>query len=69
MFPLARRRESGVRVVFLAGTPGWDAMFGGEGGDTRPSNEDKLCGRKDRAQSDVVLRSVGGGDEGSRSLV
>jgi len=35
-------------------------MFGGEGGDARPNNEDEKCGRGDRAQNDVVLRNVGG---------
>jgi len=43
-------------------------MFGGEGGDARPNNEDEKCGRGDRAQSDVVLRNVGGRKEGSRSV-
>jgi len=44
-------------------------MSGGEGGDARPNNEDKKCGRGDRAQNDVVLRNVGGGEEGSGSVL
>ena len=44
-------------------------MSGGEGGDARPNNEDEKCGRGDRAQNDVVLRNVGGGKEGSGSVV
>jgi len=43
-------------------------MFGGEGGDARPSNEDEKCGRGDCAQNDVVLRNVGGGQEGSGTV-
>jgi len=44
-------------------------MFGEEGGDARPNTEDEKCGRGDRAQSDVVLRNVGGGKEGSGSVM
>jgi len=44
-------------------------MFGGKGGDARPSNEDEKCGRGDRAQNDVVLRNVVGGKEGSGSVL
>jgi len=44
-------------------------MFGCEGGDARPNNEDEKCGRGDRAQNDVVLRNVGGGKEGSGSVL
>ena len=44
-------------------------MSGGEGGDARPNNEDEKCGRGDRTQNDVVLRNVGGGKEGSRSVL
>ena len=43
-------------------------MSRGEGGDARPNNEDEEYGRGDRAQSDVVLRNVGGGKEGSGSV-
>jgi len=43
-------------------------MPGGEGGDARPSSEDEMCGRRDRAQKDVMLSNVGGGKEGSRSV-
>ena len=43
-------------------------MFGCEGGDARPNNEDKKYGRGDRAQNDVVLRHVGGAKEGSGSV-
>ena len=39
------------------------------GGDAKPSSEDEKCGRRDRAQNDVVLRNVGGGKEGSGSVV
>jgi len=68
-FPVAVRGESGAGVVFLGGPPWWEAMSGGGGGNARPNNEDELCGRKDCAQSDVVLRNVGGGEEGSGSVV
>jgi len=44
-------------------------MSGGEVGDARPNIEDEKCGRGDRAQNDVVLRNVGGGEEGSGSVV
>jgi len=44
-------------------------MFGDEGADARPSNEDEKCGRGDHAQNDVVLRNVGGGKEGSGSVL
>jgi len=56
-------------VPILEGPSRWEAMSGGEGGDARPNNEDRKCGRGDRAQSDVVLRNVGGGKEGSGSVV
>ena len=39
------------------------------GGDAKPSSEDEKCGRRDRVQNDVVLRNVGGGKEGSGSVV
>ena len=44
-------------------------MSGGEVGDARPNNEDEKCARGDRAQNDVVLRNVGGGKEGSGSVL
>jgi len=44
-------------------------MSGGEVGDARPNNEDEKCGRGDRVQNDVVLRNVGGGKEGSGSVI
>jgi len=44
-------------------------MSGGGVGDARPNNEDEKCGRGDRVQNDVVLRNVGGGKEGSGSVV
>jgi len=44
-------------------------MFGGECGDARPNNEDEEYGRRDDAQNDVVSRNVGGGREGSGSVV
>jgi len=62
------RGESGAGVVFLRGPPWWEAMFRGDGRDARPNNEDELCGRRDRAQSDVVLRNVGWGKEESGSV-
>jgi len=43
-------------------------MSVGDGGDTRPNSVDEKYGRGDRAQNDVVLRNVGGGKEGSRSV-
>jgi len=36
-----------------------------EGGDMKPNKEDEKCGRKDRPQSDVVLRKIEGGKEES----
>ena len=66
---MAGRGESGALGVCLRGPPWWEAMFGDEGGDTRPNNEDERCGRRDRAQSNVVLRNVGWGKEESGSLV
>ena len=68
-FPVVRRGERGAGVPILEEPPWWGAMSGGEGGDARPNNEDEKCGRGDRAQNDVVLRNVGGGKEGSRSVV
>ena len=62
------RRERGAGVVFLQGLPWWEAMFGGEAVDARPNNEDEKCGRRDRVQNDVVLRNVGRGKEGIRSM-
>jgi len=44
-------------------------MSGGEGRDARPNNEDEKCWSGDRAQNDVVLRNVGGGKEGSGSVL
>jgi len=38
--PLVGRGERGARVAFLEGPPWWEAMSGGEGGDTRPNNQD-----------------------------
>jgi len=67
-FPVVERGERGAAVAFLEGPPWWEAMFGGEGGDARPSNVDEVCVRGDRAQNDVVLRNVGGGKEGSGSV-
>ena len=59
---------SGARVVFLGGPPSWEAMSEGVGGEAKPNKEDKMCGRNDLAQSDVLLRNVGGGKEGGRSV-
>jgi len=55
-------------VPILEGPSRWEAMSGGEGGEARPNNEDRKCGRGDRAQNDVVLRNEGGGKEGSGSV-
>ena len=44
-------------------------MFVGEGGDAKPNNEDEKYGRGDYAQNHVVLRNVGGGKEGSGSVL
>jgi len=54
-------------VVFLAGPPLWEAMFGGGGWDARPNKEDEMCGRRDRAQNEVVLRNVWGGKRGAEA--
>jgi len=62
------RGERGAGVPILEGTPWWEAMSGGEGGDARPNKEDEKCGRGDRAQNNVVLRNVEGGKEGSGSV-
>jgi len=67
-FPVAGQGESGAGVAFLGGPPWWEAMTEGEGGDAKPNKEDEMCGRKDRAQSDLVWRNVGGGEEGSGSV-
>jgi len=56
-------------VPILEGPPWWEAMSGGEGGDARPNNEDEMYGKGDRTQNDVVLRNVGGGKEGSGSVL
>jgi len=66
--PVAGRGESGAGVVFHGGPPWWEARSDGEGGEVKPNKEDEKCGRKDCALSDVVLRNVGGGKEGSRSV-
>ena len=55
-------------MVFLGGPPWWEAMFGGEGRDARPNAEEEMYVGRDRAQNDVVLRNVGGGEEGSGSV-
>jgi len=44
-------------------------MSGGGGGDVRPNSEDERYGGGDRMQNDVVLRNVGGGKEGSGSVL
>jgi len=44
-------------------------VSGGGGGDARPNSEDEKYGRGDRTQNDVVLRNVGGGKEGSGSVL
>jgi len=63
------RGESGGGVGFLEGPPWWEAISGREGGDARPSREDEMCGRRDRAQNDVMLRNVGGAGQGSGSMI
>jgi len=37
-------------------------------GDAKPNREDKRCGSNNRAQSDLVVRNVGGGKEVSGSV-
>ena len=59
----------GAGVAFLEGPPWWEAMSGGQGGDVGSNNEDQKCGRSDRAQNEVGLRNVGGGEERSGSMV
>ena len=65
---MAARGQTGAGVAFLWGPPRWEGISEGEGGDAKPNKEDEKCGRKDRAQSDVVLRNVGGGKQGSGSV-
>ena len=36
-------------------------------GDGKPKGEDKRCGSGDHAQSDVVVRNVGGGKRGAEA--
>jgi len=60
-FLVAGRGESGAGVAFLEGPPWWQALSEGEGGDAKPNKEYEKCGRKDCAQSDVVLKNIGGG--------
>jgi len=67
-FPVVRRGERWAGVAFLEGPPRWEAMSGGEGGNARPNSENEKYGRRDRAQNNVVLRNVGGGEEGSGSV-
>jgi len=66
---MVERGERGAGVAFLEGPPWWEAMAGGEGGNARPNNEDEKCGRGDHAQSDMVLRNVGGGKRGAEACV
>ena len=63
------RGERGARVVFLAGLPWWEAVSVGEDEDGRPNSEDDQCGKEDHAQNDVVMRNVGGGEEGRGSVL
>jgi len=68
-FLVAGRGASGAGVAFLEGPPWWEAMSECDGGDAKPNKEDEKYGRKDRAQSDVVLRNVGGGKSGAEACV
>jgi len=68
-FPVVGRGERGAGVGFLEGPPWWEAMSVDGGGDARPNSEHEKYGRGDRAQNDVVLRSVGGGRNGSGSVL
>jgi len=61
------RGERGAGVPILEGPPGREAMIGGEGGDARPNSEDEKYGKGDRAQNDVVLRNVEGGQRGAEA--
>jgi len=63
------RGERGTGVGILEWPPWWEAITVGGGGDARPNSQDEKYGRGDRAQNDVVLRNVGGGKEGSGSMV
>jgi len=67
-FPVVGRGESGAGVPILEGPPGREAMLRGEGGDARPNSEDEKYRGGDGGQNDVVLRNIGGGKEGSRSV-
>ena len=67
-FPVVGMGERGAGLAFLEGPPWWEAMSGGEGRDARPNNEVEKYGRRDRAQNHVVLRNVGGGEEGCGSV-
>jgi len=68
-YPVVGTGERGARVAFLEGPAWWEAMFGGEGGDARPNRKIEKYGGRDRLQNNVVLRNVGGGEEGSGSVV
>jgi len=68
-FPVVGRGERGAGVPILEGPPWREAMSQGEGGDARPNSKEARCGRGDRVQNDVVLRNVGGGEEGSGSVL
>jgi len=67
--PVVGTGERGAGVGILEGPPWWEAMSVDGIGDARPNSEDKKCGRGDCAQNDMVLRNVGGGKEGSGSVV
>ena len=62
-FLMPGRGEVGAGVVFLRGLHWWEAMSRGGGGHARPNNKCGLYGRRNRAESDVVLINVGGGGQ------
>jgi len=64
--PVVGRGERGAGVGFLEGPPWWEAISVGGGGNARPNSEEEKCGRRVRAQNDVVLRNIGGGERGER---
>jgi len=68
-FPVVESGQRGAGVGFLEGAPWWEVMSICVGGDARPNSEDEKYRRGYRAQNDVVLRNVGGGKEGSASVL
>jgi len=61
----ARREFSRGRLPNSGGRP-WSGVGMGTGS---PNTREERCGREDRAESDMVLRNIGGGKEGSGSVI